>query len=63
MPRMFGVRYAVVKGSLSLDSLITEKIVVAHPVDSQYKADKYAVASKGVNKQTIKRIAKALAES
>ncbi|MCG3177352.1 MAG: hypothetical protein MOGMAGMI_02326 [Candidatus Omnitrophica bacterium] len=62
MPKMFGVRYAEVKGSCVLDELLKEKIVVAEPIASEYGTDKYAVAAKDVNKSTIKKIAGALSK-
>ena len=63
MPKMFGVRYAVVKGSCVLDELIKEKIVVSHPITLEYLSDKHAVAGKDVNKDTVKNIAQALSNA
>ncbi|MCG3177025.1 MAG: hypothetical protein MOGMAGMI_01989 [Candidatus Omnitrophica bacterium] len=60
MPKMFGTRYAEVKGSCVLDELLKEKIVVAAPIASEYGTDKYAVAAKHVNQSRVVRIAKAL---
>lgn len=60
MSTMFGTRYAVLKGSSSLDTLVKEKIVVSAKIESAWCADNHVVCAKHVNKSRVERIAKAL---
>ena len=57
MAAMFGVNYVVVRASSELDVILVNKIAVGYQINSEYGADKFVVCAKGVNKNTVKRIA------